>query len=85
MADVNSVINKCVDDIWAQYDKDNSGALDKEESRAFITATLTQMEQGDASFTEDDFNACFAEFDTDGNGTISRAEMAAFIKKVAGL
>ena len=38
-----------------------------------------------ASFTEDDFDACFKEFDTSGDGNIDRKEMAAFIKKVAGL
>ena len=29
MADIDGVIRKCVDDIWLEYDKDGSGALDK--------------------------------------------------------
>ena len=36
MADIDAVIRKCVDDIWAEYDKDNSGSLDKEETKKFV-------------------------------------------------
>ena len=31
MADIDAVIRKCVDDIWAEYDKDKSGALEPQE------------------------------------------------------
>ena len=33
MADIDAVIAKCVDDIWLQYDVDNSGELDREETK----------------------------------------------------
>merc|ERR1712113_1109894 len=83
---IDAVIKKCVDDIWAEYDKDNSGALDKEETKAFVTKTLCDMEGSDGGeFSEEDFDACFAEFDKDNSGTIEKDEMAIFIKKVAGL
>ena len=84
MADIDAVINKCVDDIWAQYDVDNSGALDRDETKEFVKKTLREMDDTD-NFSEEDFDACFKEFDKDGNGTIEKVEMAAFIKKVAGL
>ena len=84
MADIDAVIRKCVDDIWAEYDKDGSGALDKEETKRFVDNTLAEMEGGD-SVAESDFDVCFREFDKDGSGTIEKEEMAAFIKKVAGL
>ena len=84
MSDVDGVIEKCIEDIWKNYDKDKSGALDKEETKNFVKNTLTEMgEKGE--FSEADFEACFKEFDKDGNGTISRDEMKIFIKKVAGL
>ncbi len=84
MSDIDGIIEKCIDDIWKNYDKDNSGFLDKEETRAFVKNTLTEMgETGD--FGDTDFEACFKEFDKDGNGTISKDEMKIFIKKVAGL
>ena len=81
---IDAVIAKCVDDIWKEYDKDGNGNLDKEETKAFVKKTLTEMAGGD-EFSEDDFDACFKEFDKDGSGTIEKDEMAVFIKKVAGL
>ena len=84
MADIDQVIKKCVDDIWAEYDKDNSGALDKAETKQFVQNTLHEMSDN-GEFSETDFEACFKEFDKDGSGTIEKEEMALFIKKVAGL
>ena len=84
-ADIDAVITKCVDDIWTQYDQDNSGALDKEETRAFVRNTLADMSDGQGGFNDEDFEACFQEFDEDGSGQIEKNEMIAFIKKVAGL
>ena len=84
MGDIDQIIEKCIDDIWKNYDKDNSGFLDKEETKEFVKNTLNEMgETGE--FAEQDFEACFKEFDKDGNGTISKDEMKIFIKKVAGL
>ena len=84
MADIDAVIRKCVDDIWAEYDKDNSGSLDKDETKKFVQNTLSEMNDS-GEFSEADFEACFKEFDKDGSGTIEKDEMAIFIKKVAGL
>ena len=84
MADIDAVIAKCVDDIWVQYDVDNSGALDREETKQFVKKTLNDMDDS-GEFSEEDFEACFREFDKDGSGTIEKNEMAIFIKKVAGL
>ena len=81
---MQQIIEKCVDDIWKEYDKDNSGALDKEETKLFVKNTLGEInDNGD--FSEEDFEACFKEFDKDGSGTIEKDEMALFIKRVAGL
>ena len=84
---IDAVIAKCVDDIWAEYDKDNSGTLDKEETKLFVKKTLVDMSNSESEndFSDEDFEACFKEFDKDGNGTIEKDEMAVFIKKVAGL
>ena len=82
---IDAVIAKCVDDIWAEYDKDGNGNLDKEETKAFVKKTLCDMSDDGGEFSDDDFEACFKEFDKDGSGTIEKDEMAVFIKKVAGL
>ena len=85
-SNIEEVIKKCVDDIWNEYDKDGSGALDKEETKLFVKKTLCDMSGVDGDdFSNEDFEACFKEFDKDGNGTIEKDEMAVFIKKVAGL
>ena len=81
---IDTVISKCVDDIWAEYDKDGNGNLDKKETKAFVMKTLAEM-AGNEEFSDEDFEQCFKEFDKDGNGTIEKDEMAIFIKKVAGL
>ena len=82
-AQIDSIIQEAVNQIWDQFDKDKSGALDKEETKAFVTATLTETGQG--SFTADEFTECFASFDKNGDGSISKQEMVAFIKQVANL
>ena len=84
-SEVDAVIKKCVDDIWKTYDTDNSGSLDKEETKKFVTQTLSEMQDADGNIDADEFEKTFKEFDKDNSGTIERDEMAAFIKKVAGL
>ena len=81
---LNSVIEKCVNDIWAEYDKDGNGFLDKDETKAFVKNTLSEMNDS-ASIEDQDFEDTFKEFDKDNSGTIEKDEMAAFIKKVAGI
>ena len=86
MSAEDQAIQGVIDQIWATYDVDNSGALDKEETKKFVKKTLCDMEGSDGGeFSEEDFDACFQEFDKDKSGTIEKDEMAIFIKKVAGL
>ena len=81
---VDSFINKQIDTIWAQYDKEGNGVLDKEEAKEFVSQTIVGSRDRLSSFTDEDFEACFKLFDEDGSGTIEKNEMANFIKKVAG-
>ena len=83
-SEIDEVIDNCIDDIWSTYDKDNSGYLDKAETRLFIKNTMCEMGES-GEFSEVDFEKCFKEFDKDGSGTISKDEMKIFIRKVAGL
>ena len=34
--DMQAIIEKCVDDIWKEYDKDGSGTIEKDEMALFI-------------------------------------------------
>ena len=55
-SNIEAVINKCVDDIWEQYDSDKNGKLDLDETRKFVKQTLGEMESGSNSdFSEEDF------------------------------
>ena len=45
-SDIDVIIAKCVNEIWIQYDDDNSGFLDKEETRTFMTNILSDMGNG---------------------------------------
>ena len=81
-SDIDIVIAACVDEIWKTFDEDNSGSLDFEETKAFITATLMDLSDGDK---DEQFKLYFKEFDEDGSGSIERTEMIHFIKKIAGL
>ena len=85
MSDIDEgMIENSIDAIWKAYDKDDSGFLDKAETKTFVKNTLSEMGEN-GEFSEADFEACFKEFDKDGSGTISKDEMKIFIKKVAGL
>ena len=55
MVDVDSVIARCVQEIWNNYDKDNSNALDKTETKAFMEATLSEMQGQSGEISNEDF------------------------------
>ena len=85
MSDIEQLIMDAVNGIWEQHDTDNSGQLDREETKRFIMATLSEAGQEGGEIPDDKFEECFKEYDTDGSGQISKAEMSAFIMKAAGL
>ena len=64
--------------IWAEYDKDGSGALSKAECKNFVKNLLVRIGE-DPKISDDEFNELFKDFDEDGNGTVSKAEMELFI------
>jgi Ca2+-binding EF-hand superfamily protein len=76
-------IQGVIDQIWATYDVDNSGALDKEETKKFVKDTFGNLSGGD-EFSDEAFDEVFATFDKDGSGTVEKAEMVVFIKQLLG-
>ena len=79
----DQAIQGVIDQIWATYDVDNSGALDKEETKKFVKDTLGNLSGGD-EFSDEAFDEVFATFDKDGSGTVEKAEMVVFIKQLLG-
>ena len=76
------MIMETVDKIWANYDKDGNGVLDKAECFKFVADTLTGLGQDSNELSEDAFNEAFTEYDADGTGQLSKNEMVAYIKKL---
>ena len=74
-------IQGVIDQIWSTYDVDNSGELDKEETKKFVQDTLGNLGSGD-EFSTEAFDEVFATFDKDGSGNIDKAEMVTFIKQL---
>ena len=84
MSAVEEYIRKEVDKIWADFDKDGSGVLEKDEAKKMILSALSDMEDAN-EFSEADFEECFKEFDKNGSGTIDKEEMAIYLKKLGGV
>ena len=82
--DYEEALMKTVDEIWAKWDKDQNGTLDKSEMRGFVEATMAQAGIN-KQITDADFETIFAQFDLDGSNAIERDEMAVFVKKMAGI
>ena len=84
--EIDDILVQCIDRLWNKYDDDNSGYLDKSETKVFIRESLygETGEMDEDILTEKQFNACFEIFDSDGSGTVSKAEMLYFIKIITG-
>ena len=76
-------IQGVIDQIWSTYDVDNSGALDRDETKKFVQDTLGNLGSGD-DFSDEAFGEVFATFDKDGSGTVEKDEMVVFIKQLLG-
>lgn len=75
------VYTMAVEKIWEQFDKDNSGALDKPETKVFLKTVLADIpppNHYDEAKFEDTFNA----IDKSENGLIEKREMIEFLKLV---
>ena len=57
-ADVETILEQVIDEIWDEFDEDRGGTLDMDETRRFVRTTL--MEMGESpEYREEDLLACF--------------------------
>jgi Ca2+-binding EF-hand superfamily protein len=56
-----------IDEVWAAYDKDNSGQLSASEMRSFVVVYLTKVGEADR-LPEKQFNALFNSIDINHDG-----------------
>ena len=75
---------KCVEQLWAQYDTDGNGYLDREETKRFVKDSMTEMGANTSEFTDAHFEETFREFDVDNTGTVTKANMVTYMKKLIG-
>jgi Ca2+-binding EF-hand superfamily protein len=71
-------IEDIVDEIWDQFDTDNSGRLNRKETMIFLNIFLAK--KGRVSTSKIHFNKIFDDIDLNGDGFISKYEMAPFIR-----
>ena len=57
MSAVEEFIRNAVDKIWAEFDKDGSGVLEKDEARKFLLSALSEIEANEVS--EAELEECF--------------------------
>lgn len=77
------IINELVDNIWADYDINGNGALDKPETKRFLHENLAVL-GFDTDISQDEFELVFKHFDKNNNGMIEKKEMVNFIKLMIG-
>ena len=56
-------LEKVIDQTWALYDVDNSGGLDKEETRKFVQGTLVNIYGYVDEFSSETFDQIFESID----------------------
>ena len=70
-----------VDDIWELYDTDQSGVLNKSQTKNFVIDTLKNLRPDD-KFSDEAFSDVFKSFDRDNSGNVEKKEMFYFIKHI---
>lgn len=67
-----------MDEIWENYDADNNGYLDRDETFKLACETMLAMDSPEVLKAQ--FEELFNKLDVDQSGRIVKLEMAHFIK-----
>ena len=70
-----------VEEIFAQFDTNKSGVLEKEQGIAFLKVELEHMTGAEP--TDDELERNFAIIDEDASGTLDKEEVLKFLKGFA--
>ena len=91
MSHIEAIVKAVVDDIFRNYQQENSDENDEEvltrdKAREFVIATLKKFDKdGTLSFDKDDFEKTFDKYDEDGSDAIEKDEMYDFVTEITGL
>lgn len=75
-------LRQAVDAVFGQFDKDNSGNLDENETYALICAAMKHLDPSKDQPTQDDVKKFIAAVDKDGNGKIEKKELFTIFRKI---
>ena len=75
-------LRQAVDAVFGQFDKDNSGSLDEQETYALIVAAMKHLDPSKEQPTQDDVKKFIAAVDKDGNGKIEKKELFTIFRKI---
>jgi hypothetical protein len=75
------VFKQAIDKIWEQFDEDNNGSLDREETRTFLKTVLANVPPPN-QYDDSKFDQTFIAIDKNANGRIEKNEMFMFLKAV---
>ena len=78
-----SIIEKEYPVMFEEFDKDKSGALDKEEAKLLFKKLCTAGAPQGYEFSEENFAKKFTEWDLNGDGTICKDEIYMLLLKGA--
>ena len=75
-------LRQAVDAVFGQFDKDNSGSLDKQETYALICAAMKHLDQSKQPPTTDDVDKFIAAVDSSNDGKIQKPELFQIFRKI---
>lgn len=75
------IYKDAIEKIWDQFDVDKTGALDRVETKSFLTTVLANVPPPN-NYDESKFEDTFAAMDKNNNGKIERKEMVMFVKNI---
>lgn len=62
------LVTKTIEMLWAKYDVDGNGYLDRNETKRFVVDSMKEMGMPTAGITDQLFEDTFREYDSDSSG-----------------
>ena len=75
-------LRQAVDAVFGQFDKDNSGSLDEQETYNLIVAAMKHLDPNKPQPSQDDVKKFIQAVDKDGNGKIEKKELFTIFRKI---
>ena len=74
-----------INEIWRDFDEDNNGFLDFNETYNFTMDFMSQLGDDSQKISDNNFHKIFKIIDRDNSGQIDKDEMAIFVAQLRAL